>query len=451
MDLKFLSIPFLSFLLLAAIGTIAADNMPWSVNPPGGLTVAQAPMFVMIGFDDNSYADGINWFLDFIRNKKSKNGCPARVSFFLTSERASTNVVAQEHQKAQDVVNAWKRAYADGHELGNHSNTHPHGTGLSKDQWVSEMTICNNFLRQTIGASAAYGFRTPFLEQGPGTYQAIKQMGFTYDCSIEWGYGCGYSLQVAPWWMSSSNPDQRKLMQVWPYTLDKGAQTECSGAYAHGDATDPGVWGMTVFTYLKPEGGEVTGFDFNVFAQKNAAGALATWRYNFDLLRSGNKCPMSINAHTDYYSDWNADAMSAFPSSTVAERRKAVEDFVSYVLQFDDVIMVPMIDVIRWMRHPIPYTQYRCGVEVEARKVEPARGLSLSYTGAGASASFAIHGDASSATVSVTDMQGRRIFSMGLIPGRENLIALPPLARGVYLVNVADSERSRLQRIVVSR
>src|SRR5262249_36319064 len=87
----------------------ATDNLgAWS-NPPAGLKPSQVPQFVMLGFDDNAYADGINWVVDTLfANRKNADGSPARATFFLiggagTSQNDGVFNPAGGHQTEQQV------------------------------------------------------------------------------------------------------------------------------------------------------------------------------------------------------------------------------------------------------------------------------------------------------------------------------------------------------------
>ncbi len=345
--------------LLISKGFIKAqDKFPPSFLPPGNIAPANAPMFVMLGWDDNSYDDGLNWILDFLRNKKNANGVPARNTFFCTANRAQADA---------NVLAAWVKASNDGHELGNHTLTHPHGKAnadgippiTTKEAWYAEITGCNNYLATNCNVGKSYGFRTPYLEFNAATFDALRDAGMLYDCSVEFGYGAGFNLQQAPWYVQFSSETGRKQYVYWPFTLENGAPAQ---SYTNGaNLVAPGYWEFLVNTYYVPGGNDVTGFDYNIWAKSGATDVYNIWKNNFDLQHSGNKAPFMLNVHSDYYSDQNTDAITAFPKSTVAERRKAMEDFLNYILAFQDVRVVPCIDVIRWMRNPKPYTSDNAG------------------------------------------------------------------------------------------
>src|SRR5204863_470436 len=61
------------------------DNVAPSIDPPGGLPASKVPMFVLLGFDDNGYADGINWVLDSLRARVNGDHTAARATFFISA------------------------------------------------------------------------------------------------------------------------------------------------------------------------------------------------------------------------------------------------------------------------------------------------------------------------------------------------------------------------------
>src|SRR3954471_14460061 len=50
------------------------DNMPPSKSPPGGLTAAQVPQFVSIGWDDNFQTDAIYWATGILADRVNPAG-----------------------------------------------------------------------------------------------------------------------------------------------------------------------------------------------------------------------------------------------------------------------------------------------------------------------------------------------------------------------------------------
>ncbi len=310
-------------------------------------------MFVLFGFDDNGYADGILWFRNLVKDLKNPDGTPVRATFFCNGIYGDND---------QEVLAAWQALADDGHEIGNHTWDHPHGTGLSPDQWSKEISDNTTFLSKnlSINANQIKGFRTPFLEYTPSTMTAVVANGLQYDCSIEFGYN-GWQPDVGDpdyppatsglWWNSmSSSKTFQKLF--WPYTLDKGSPP---GNSAIGNPVVAGLWEIPVYTYLRADTtGVVTGFDFNLWTNSTRAYFAATLEKNFDLRYTGNRSPLLISAHTDYYTKDNEDAETAFPNAHWQDRRGAIEDILTYVRKFPDVRIVPISNMFNWMKNPTP-------------------------------------------------------------------------------------------------
>jgi peptidoglycan/xylan/chitin deacetylase (PgdA/CDA1 family) len=375
-----------------------SDNQPYSQSPPQGLSVSEVPLFVSIGFDDNSLSGlegsggtgGMTWILDYLRNKRNSTGLgnsltydstPIRVSFFNTSKY-------QEETVKDDPVyvkRAWNTALNDGHEIAIHTVNHLHGSQFSTDQWNTEIgdTIThlikpfdaneqpgNSSSTSGMGANFInlYGFRTPFLEYNNETFSSLVQQGLTYDASIEEGWENTIDGTNFP----------------WPYTLD-------SGSPGNQDMLDrgfpnkfpisdhPGLWELGVnpviippdsatsqyginysirdkvlanVSYFDVVGGKMTGFDFNLWQQAklNKAETLATLKYTLDLrLQNGNRAPFLFGAHSENYGSKNA---ALFSQISVRERQEVIEEFLQYARSKPEVRIVPYQSVINWMRNP---------------------------------------------------------------------------------------------------
>jgi hypothetical protein len=325
-------------------------NLPPSSSPPGGLAVTNVPQFVAFGFDDNRYADGVQWALDTIKPKMNPpgrgdhctfDGTPARVSFLMQSLVSDTSpALAALHY----------RAYTDGNEVGNHTDTHATTLQQNPDVnvWLGEMTTCNGHLTGLgIPQAAIEGFRTPFLSYSTATFDAMVHEKFVFDCSIEHFLGTGG--------------------EDWPYTLDNGpsksSYAPTSGPTAPGNR--PGLWELPVHEFLPSTGWVgVTGLDYNIWCVKRMtpADALALLKSSLDIRFKGdtrapaNRAPFFIGGHTHLYSnDYVASAPTdaAMCANTVAERRQVIEQFIDYVLGYDPAVrVVPYGQVLRWMQNP---------------------------------------------------------------------------------------------------
>lgn len=454
------SIGIIALWLAAAVH---AENttgaVPYSQNPPGGLKPEQCPMFVSFGFDDNGFIDGINWFADMVRNKKNPAGSnnpktfdnkPVRATFFITAGYGAENVVNVNGQTAEKVIACWKGVAADGHEIANHTYKHPHGASFNMQNWKDEMANANKFFNEKLGLpqNSIKGFRTPFLEISTGTYEALKDLNFYYDCSVEAGYGSGWTGDGTDgmYWWGMGDPKTRKKL-FWPYTLDNGP------APGVADVVKPkisslklnGLWELTVYTFLRSSGsGEITGFDFNLWKSVSSSEEFYnTLKYNFDLQHGGNRCPFTVNAHTDYYSQYNADADSEFKAS-YTDRRAAIEKFLNYVMTFSDVRVVSYLDVISWMKQPTALGI--TALNTSAGEVLPWGLAQVNAVRNGISVHMPKSGEYSIGLVASNGRMIQQIHKTFIAAGKPFELSAP--SAGVYLLQISDGIHSETRTFV---
>lgn len=335
-----------------------ADDRPPSADPPGGLSPEQVPMFVAIGWDDNSDIGGMEWSLDLRQGRSNPAGTGQAATFDgspITMTYYNTSVYAGA------TGPAWKRAYDEGHEIGNHTQSHGEHLRRLEDQttWDNEIGNCQDALAGLqIPLEEVYGFRTPFLGTANATIHAVVDAGFMYDCSLEEGF----------------QPAQDGTNYLWPYTLDGGSPgNELLVSWDLKNPIDPqpGLWEMPVYAFIVPpdevckqygvepgfrdrmkatadyfdtEGGKITGFDYNVWFEfeMTPAEVAATWMYTLDQRLAGNRAPFLLGGHTDEYDDANA------------HRREAMEVFLDYALEKPEVRVVSVKQTLDWIREPTP-------------------------------------------------------------------------------------------------
>ncbi len=369
---------------LAIISTSAQDQLAPSEDPPGGLNKNEVPQFVVIGFDDNTEAGPMKWMIDFMKDKKNPkgvgnpltyDGSPARTSFYMSPQYSFNN------QALKDVI---KSAYDAGHEIGNHTKTHPHNYKMSPEwtieeilmteaEWTPEINDCNDWLVSSgVSKKDITGFRNPFLETSASTFNTLNTLKFVYDCSLEEGF----------------QPGSNGKNHVWPYTLDWGSPGNKILVEWGSKSAVPniaGLWEVPNYAMTVPPdevaskygfdsglrtrmnqtqdwfdvtGGKVTGFDYNLWGL-TAEGAFALkanevcaiMKYTLDLRYENNRAPFMTGAHTQFYEDsWSSVNAT---NATTAEMKEAMEDFIDYALTLDDVRVVTAIDIIEWCRNPI--------------------------------------------------------------------------------------------------
>lgn len=374
-----------------------SDNYPPSQDPPGGIDPANAPIFVSLGWDDNAYSGldgsggdgGMTWAADLINgrtnpagtgNPATYDGTPITMTFYMTSTYIGTWV----SESPTYVKRSWRRVYDEGHEMGIHTHSHLHGGDFSLEQWLDEIQQCFDWLTQPFNPDEGdvepdpaagigvppdelYGFRTPFLEYNDNMFAALQMVGqFWYDASVEEGF----------------QPEQDGSNYLWPYTLDNGSPGHdllVDWGLEMPMTNHPGLWEMPVYAFIVPpddvaaqygfepglrdrlhalhdwfdvEGGKITGFDYNLWItfEMTKEEVLATLSYSLDQRAIGNHAPMFVGTHTDYYSP----KYTAPPNATPQERREAIEEFLDYALQNEDVRVVSTKQALDWVRNPQP-------------------------------------------------------------------------------------------------
>ncbi|HXU81059.1 MAG TPA: polysaccharide deacetylase family protein [Polyangia bacterium] len=334
------------------------DNVAPSVDPPGGLAANRVPMFVMLGFDDNAYVDGINWVLDTLRTRKNSDGSAARATFFISAGFASDYFNPAGGQNAPDLLNAWRRMKTDGHEIANHSWSHSEMlAGMDKAGWQNELQKAQDLFVNVLGVEKCKlgGFRTPFLNFSQSTFDAFKAVGLKYDTSIEFGYD---------WWMPPGSDKgwgpgtaESGKHYYWPFTMNNAFPT---GFFNKGVAPMPGVWEFPVYTFNKITGdtaATVTGFDFNLWTKaqnESSFNFTEVLKNSLDQRLAGNRSPFAVGAHTDIYSQFDASANTTWTNFNYQARRKALLDFIDYALTKPEVRLVTYRQLIAWLRKPTP-------------------------------------------------------------------------------------------------
>lgn len=467
------------------------DKVLPSQNPPGNLEVKKCPMFVTIGFDDNSLSgldesdptsipaqpEGLIWAREFFKplknnagngNPDTYDGTPVRVAFYNTTYYSS----GYNGDNPALIRKIWNDLYTDGHEAGNHTQSHSESLKKgSASVWANEVATCMSWLTKPLAPedmplwkqaeSSEYGsgipqdeivgFRTPFLAYGGPLFPTLKAEGLIYDCTIEEG--------------NSGDHDGKNFR--WPYTLDEASPGHLEGWSGNPSNPNsftvpevPGLWELpnhvaviptieeskkygvnhsikeTVMKNIKwfdENSNKMTMFDYNLWAEAKLSNeeVLCILKYNLDLRLAGNRAPLMIGAHTEYFH--SKKSTSCTNAQDVLARQKVFEDFVTYALSKPDVRVVRPIDIISWCRDPKPLT----GTAV-TQTLNSAATYSFTVNNNDFTISSALLSGKSQATIAMYNAQGRQIAKRSVpVAGNEATLTMDNnVSSGLYFVTV---------------
>jgi hypothetical protein len=428
-----------------------AQNVDASKQIPGGLKPEQTPQFVCVGFDDNLEVDGMRWALDMLKNKNNPagtgnagtfDGKPVRVSFFCNTDNGTP---------LSTLSGVYKEAYNSGHEIGDHTITHATDTNTTKATWTSEIKGCRTALAGIgIPENKIIGFRTPYLEYNDFTFTVLTELGFVYDCSIESG--------------SAADMDGTNL--YWPYTLHNGSPDNVK------ITKHPGLWEMPAYRVIVPPelraqikkkqpkfddiSGIWTGLDWNMWAPRADDGLemtkdeyLSTLKYCLDQRLKGNRTPVLFGAHSQFYCQAGFVTINS-PNATVTTMRQAMEEFITYALGKADVRIVPIRDILTWIKNPVPLIP--TSINLAPKNV---RHCQVDVVNAGTKGVWLSVSTSGRYSISLFSVSGKQTLRTGnsWYQAGNHVIYWPAtvLAEGVYFVSVENGNFSATQRSFVVR
>ncbi|HNT32726.1 MAG TPA: polysaccharide deacetylase family protein, partial [Candidatus Aminicenantes bacterium] len=184
---------------------------------PAGLAVSEIPQFVCVSTDDNGFSGlpgsgsdgGLHYLTSLFAARRNPAGTGNPGSFDGVSPHYTFFVVsgylAPEADTPPDtfysgadlpvfVKQAWREAVDQGHEIGIHTHSHPHGRALTAAEWEEEMRRAIDLLTRPwdpeespgylrpgsglgLSPSALAGFRSPYLEWSENGLAAAHKAG----------------------------------------------------------------------------------------------------------------------------------------------------------------------------------------------------------------------------------------------------------------------------------
>ena len=425
----------LSLVSLTVAPLFSADYLEPSFSPPGGLPPDSVPLFVVLGFDDNHYEDGMRWVLDLLKGKKNPVGTnnpltfdnmPIGAGFYHTSDFLNEGNAT--------LLATWKEARDDGYEVADHTMTHNTSKSTSLDNWRKEISGCRNELasKLSVPKESIIGFRTPYLDFNDATFSALGAEGFLYECTMQ-------MMQ-----------EYTKTNFYWPYTLDNGFPKGCIQGW-EGKCKVPGLWEIPVYalgedaTTMWPP---ICGFDSSILP--NAAGPnyekMMKNGIDYRLTATSNRCPMTLGLHSDTYSVKNAPNTITYMLD-VPKRQAALKAFIEYALTKPMVRFVSAKQLIDWMRKPVPLGRPGVGI-IETKSIQKTATISSVKMSAGSIDYNAL--SSGSQMVSIFDVQGKKLVEKRIEQKvGVNKVSLSgiDLSEGVMLVHFQSGETVTIRSI----
>lgn len=97
--------------------------------------------------------------------------------------------------------NLARRLVKDGHEIGNHSYSHPDFSKLSREEAIEEINMCEKVIQEITGENCRPIFRPPYGSFTIKTLKYIREAGYRYNIS--------WSLDTLDW----KNPPVNELTE----------------------------------------------------------------------------------------------------------------------------------------------------------------------------------------------------------------------------------------------
>ena len=158
------AISVLTVLMLFGIGSITVNNETYETS---AVVTPNLPIYNVqteerkIAFTMNCAwsAEDIDDILETLRSNEVK------ITFFMVGDWVDKN------------PEAVKKIYEEGHEIGNHSNTHPHVTKLTYEQNFQEIEKCSQKIEQITGQKPTL-YRAPYGEYNEEVITASFENGY---------------------------------------------------------------------------------------------------------------------------------------------------------------------------------------------------------------------------------------------------------------------------------
>lgn len=461
-------------------------EMKASTKAPAG--IKNPPQFIVIGSDDNTSTEGVNWLTELISSGKNTDGSERYISLYVNSHNSS-----ETWEKVDGLKDAVKAAYDLGHEVSNHTATHMRFVGTEKNtgdfsvraNWediYEDMKLVSDEMEAIgIPKEHQYGFRTPYLSYSDSTYIAMQKLGFLYDCSINAGYSATpgkanfpYTLDsmdgqkpstsgspkgnIPPdnqdnWWGQAHESDD--FPDGNPIREHKGLWTiPCSKVEIAEEDRDNVAEKLPDWADYIKDGWVVTGLDYNLWTGEAQLDSGETVRALINTVKKtmdGNRAPFAYGMHSQYYFATDGEY-----GLTKVQRQGLFEEFVRQASEIDEVFFVSGDMVIAWMQNPCEAEDFRPEdyhrVAVNPDPIDPGVSINNKVTGKKSASTISFAGikngqinlqlNAGNYLVELYNLKGRLIKRVDInAKNGINATGLKTgkLSKGVFVLNVKQN------------
>uniref|UniRef100_A0A0K0FTZ1 EGF-like domain-containing protein n=1 Tax=Strongyloides venezuelensis TaxID=75913 RepID=A0A0K0FTZ1_STRVS len=283
------------------------------LNIPGNLHYDETPQMVLLTFDGPITDRVINIYKNIFSGKhKNKNACPIKGTFFVSHE-------FNNYDQTQ-----W--LYSRGHEIGVNSITHRSLSDLSEEEWKDEMVGLREALEKFsyIDSRKIKGLRAPqFALGGEGQFSMMEKENFMYDNT--------QTTLDGPYW-----PQSLHYKTPW-----RCVRQNCPN-------TSHNIWEFPINMLTRNDGKQAL-FMLQAVTRFDSPDQIANMLIrNMERNLKSNKAPFIVNIESDF--------LTAIPFNGAL---KALDIFITKVLQRNDTYIVTMEEALIWIQRPTKLSKLR--------------------------------------------------------------------------------------------
>jgi hypothetical protein len=293
------------------------DRFPPSRYPFSDvMNTSDIVQFITLTVDDSINSQAVSLFKEYFFSLRVDDKC-RRVRFTCFVSFDASECDAIQFLVRKNVV-----------EFGHHTLKH---TRLPSKQDIQD--AIDSLLQCGVPRRSLGGFRAPYLHYNQSTFDFLYANQVPYDSTI------------IP---RDDDTSQFGRENQWPFTLEHGfvnSSVKCGNTgTCVADKAYPGMWQVPLYRWYHVNNTFLNdAMDYRTFEEDVQA--------NFERRYNGNRAPFGIYLHANWLEE-NGSALKKWMQKTLDT--------------YDDVYFVTNMDLLQWMKNPVPKAKYRppsCEVE----------------------------------------------------------------------------------------